>query len=112
MEFLDNVTKGWNDSFAARRVFGEPIEKGGMIIIPVAMIAGGAGGGSGPVPDHDDAESLGAGFGGIARPLGVYVVREDRVEWRPAIDATLLAVAGIALTAVIVRIVGRALRRR
>ena len=30
----------WKDSYTVRRVYGDPIEKDGVIVIPVAMVAG------------------------------------------------------------------------
>ena len=38
------------DSITVKRVFGEPIDKDGITIIPVANVMGGAGGGSGEGP--------------------------------------------------------------
>ena len=95
------------DAMTARRVFGEPIERDGMMLIPVASVMGGAGGGSGRAagrrgdtgegsataeggataegaPTAD--EGSGYGFGMMARPLGVYVVRGEAVTWEPAVD--------------------------
>ena len=36
-----------------------------------------------------------AGFGGMARPAGVYVIRGQEVAWEPSLDVTLIALAGI-----------------
>ena len=57
-------------------------------------------------------EGEGGGFGGMARPAGVYVVRADGVEWQPALDVTMIAMAGIALAALITLTLGVSLRRR
>ena len=40
-----------------------------------------------------------------------YVVRADSVEWQPALDVTVLGLAGIALAALITMTVGGAIRR-
>jgi uncharacterized spore protein YtfJ len=37
-----------NDNLTVARVFGEPIAHGDILVVPVARIRGGAGGGSGP----------------------------------------------------------------
>jgi hypothetical protein len=39
----------------------------------------------------------GGGFGVWARPIGAYVVREGRVEFRPAIDVAALALCATLL---------------
>ena len=53
-------------------------------------------------------EGSGGGFGGVAWPLGVYVVRDGTVRWVPAIDVTRLVLSAGAL----VRALTRARRRR
>jgi len=112
MAFLNGMMERWQETFTVRRVFGEPIERDGLTVIPVAMVAGGGGGGTGPVSAESTAENSGGGFGGMGRPVGAYVVRADSVEWHPALDVTLLGMAGIALTTVIAVIIGRALGSR
>ena len=70
-------------------MFGEPFEKNGVTIIPVATVMGGGGGGEGPVSDEDGGGSgSGGGFGLNARPIGIYVIRGDRVEWEETTDRT------------------------
>jgi uncharacterized spore protein YtfJ len=112
MALLKDVMGSWRDTYTVRRVFGDPIEKDGLTIIPVAMVAGGGGGGNGPADDGDSAANGGAGFGGLARPAGVFVVRTDSVVWHPALDVTLLGMAGMLLAALVALVLGRALRRR
>jgi uncharacterized spore protein YtfJ len=89
-----------------RRVFGEPIEKEGVTIVPVAQVMGGFGaGGPAETPSAEGktgamapAEGtrpappagIGGGFGVMARPAGVYVIREGRVRWVPSVDVTRL----------------------
>ena len=110
---LQDVLDAPRETFNVRRVFGEPIEKGEVTVIPVATVAGGGGGGGGPTDEKTGAETgSGAGFGGMARPAGVYVIRGQEVAWEPSLDVTLIALAGIALGALITLTLGRALRRR
>jgi uncharacterized spore protein YtfJ len=72
-----------------KRVYGDPIEREGLTIVPAADVRGGGGGGS-------DAENNGGGgFGLTARPVGVYVVKDGQVEWEPAVDASRIAVMGL-----------------
>ena len=76
-ELLERV----RESADASHVFGAPIQQGSVTVIPAARIRGGGGGGEGPA-----AKGSGAGFGLIAVPAGAFVVRGDRVRWRPAVD--------------------------
>ena len=111
MALVEDLMKGWHDNFTVRRVFGDPVERGNVTVIPVARIAGGGGGGGAPTEGEGGAENSGGGFGGMARPAGVYVVRADGVEWQPALDVTALGLAGIALAALITMTVGGVIRR-
>jgi uncharacterized spore protein YtfJ len=80
------------DALSVKRVFGEPYEKNGTTIIPVAKIQGGAGGGVG-----EDASGVqkgsGTGFGMNARPVGAFVIRGDEMTW-PAVDVTRIILGG------------------
>lgn len=93
---VDELVRQAQDSITVRRVFSEPHEVGGVTVIEAARVGGGAGGGGG----HDDkgGEGEGGGFGMNARPTGVYVLRDDEVAWRPAVDVNhLVTVAGSVL---------------
>jgi len=112
MALVNKLMDSWKDTYTVRRVFGDPIEKDGVTVIPVAMVAGGGGGGGGTSGVEGEGEGEGGGFGGMARPAGVYVVKADSVQWQPALDITLLGMAGIALTALITLVLWRVLGRR
>ncbi len=71
------------DVLTVRRVFGEPIERDGVTVIPAAKVRGGGGGGSGSGPN---GEGGGGGFGMSATPAGAYVIRNGTVRWEPALD--------------------------
>ncbi|MFZ0158607.1 MAG: hypothetical protein WAL50_06220 [Kineosporiaceae bacterium] len=89
------------DQLSVRRVFGEPIERNGVTVIPVAVALGGGGGGTGP-----DGQGAGGGFGGIARGIGVYAISDGQIRFVPAID--VVALSGIAL--LLTRTLTRAVR--
>lgn len=81
-------------------VFGEPIERGDTTVIPVAKIrTGGGGGGGGGGDDHAGGSGEGGGFGVIAKPVGVYVIRDGTVGWEPSIDVNQV-VSGAFLTVI------------
>jgi uncharacterized spore protein YtfJ len=96
-----------------RRVFGEPIERDGLTVVPAAVVRAGAGGGQGRGPKEggSDGEGVGGGYGFIARPAGVFVIRGDQVEWRPALDLGKVILGG-QLVAVTALLVLRSLLRR
>ncbi len=74
------------------RVFGEPVQRGGVTVVPVASIRYGFGGGSGR---HASGEEGGGGGGGLtARPVGFIELRGGRSRYRPIRDpARLLPLA-------------------
>ncbi|GAB1691604.1 spore germination protein GerW family protein [Krasilnikovia sp. M28-CT-15] len=108
------------DQASAGRVFGEPITTAdGMIVLPVARVGGGGGGGGGTAPAEDGKENGGAGGGFTvsAKPLGVFVIRDRGVSWRPAVDVNKIILGGqlVAVTALLVAravLTARAARRR
>lgn len=77
---VDEFLSGARDAMSARRVFGDPIEQDGAVVIPAAAVSGGGGGGG---DAHDNG---GGGFGLRARPVGAYVIKDGQVGWRPVID--------------------------
>jgi uncharacterized spore protein YtfJ len=92
MEVQEVITQA-KDALTVKRVFGEPYEKNGVTVIPVARIQGGAGGGGGEGPEGQGKGS-GGGFGINARPVGAFLVRGEEVTWRPAVDINRIALGG------------------
>ena len=109
-----------NDALSVKRVFGEPYSDGDATIIPVAKALGGSGmgfgGGSGPhySDSEDGAEGFGGGggFGVRVRPLGVYVIRDGRVDFKPTIDVNRAIIGGQIAVAVVAVAVAWACRGR
>jgi uncharacterized spore protein YtfJ len=95
MEAHEVITEA-RDAISARRVFGKPFTENGVVVVPVAKVAGGGGGGGG------DERSNGAGFGFGMRghPVGAYVIRKDKVRWKPVIDVNALLFRAQALAAI------------
>jgi uncharacterized spore protein YtfJ len=96
-----NVTEMLTDAreaISVKRVYGEPIEREGLTIVPVASVRGGGGGGG-------DAENNGGGgFGLSARPVGVFIVKGDEVEWSPAVDVSRISMMGLLVGIVALRV--------
>ena len=94
-----------NDAMTFRRVYGEPVERDGVVVIPAAAVRGGGGGGGGGGtdgrPDGGHGEGSGAGWGAEARPVGAWVIRDGDARWEPAID-----VSRVILGAQVVAVLG------
>jgi uncharacterized spore protein YtfJ len=112
------------EALSVRRAFGEPIERNGVVVIPVAFVAGGGGGGEGqsapaasgsksePESDEPDAGSRvdsgqemgsGGGFGGVVIPLGIYVIKGEDVRWKPVLQPMRLALSVLGLIRLLVK---------
>ena len=91
---VDEMLQGAQDALAVSRVYGEPIQRNGVTLIPAAEVMGGGGGGG------DEANNGGGGFGVSARPVGMWVIRGDDVQWEPAVDATKVAMRGMLVAIV------------
>jgi uncharacterized spore protein YtfJ len=107
---VEEVLAQARDSMNVTRVFGEPIERDGLTIIPVASISGGGGGGGGQ--GHDDSGGSGVGYGLQSRPLGVYVIKDGKVSWQPSIDVNKVILGGQILAALALFVVGTVLKAR
>ena len=88
------------------RVFGAPIRQDGLTVVPVAKIGGGggAGGGAEPSAGEEDVTGTGGGFGVTAKALGVFVIGDGKVRWRPAVDVNKIILGGqvVAVTGLLV----------
>lgn len=78
------------EAMTVKRVFGDPYEKDGVTVIPVAKVGGGGGGGG----SEEGDKGFGAGYGLSATPAGVYVIRDGQVGWRPAVDVNKIIMGG------------------
>lgn len=90
-------------------VFGQPIERDGVTLIPCCEVAlgMGMGGGSGtnPTPARRDmpgdqttsgsGEGIGAGGGARGRPVAVVVITQGTVRVEPVVDVTKVALAAL-----------------
>jgi hypothetical protein len=102
----EETFRSLRDAVSVRQVFGEPVERDGVTVIPAATVIGGGGGGGGnKEPEGDDAgggeatTGTGMGFAMVGWASGAFEIREGRVEWRPTLDVTriVLAAQGVAL---------------
>jgi hypothetical protein len=111
--------KAAREALSARQVFGQPVERDGVTVIPAATVIGGGGGGGGsggePAEGSAPAEQgsgAGMGFGLVAWTSGAFEIREGRVTWRPAVDVTRIALAALGVALVALRAIAAARKRR
>jgi uncharacterized spore protein YtfJ len=90
-----------------REVSGEPYERDGVTIIPVARVMGAGGGGGGTAPE---GEGSGHGYALKSEPVGVYVIKGDKVSFQPAVNvdkiiggAFVVGMVGIIFTPRIIK---------
>ena len=89
---VQEILEKAQDSVTVKRVYGVPIEKDGLTIIPAASVSGGGGGGGGPADSGG-----GVGYGVRARPVGAFVIKDGEVTWKPALDETRIAMRGMLI---------------
>lgn len=91
---------------SAKLVYGDPVERDGTTIIPIARVQWGFGAGS----LGRGAGERGGGGGGVqARPAGYIELRDGTSRFRPIIDAgSAVALVGVALVGLLI---GVAIRR-
>ena len=65
----------------ARAVFGEPIEKNGRTVIPVAQSMWGSGAGTGE--SEEDGSGAGGGGGAMSKPLGYIEITDQHTAFVP-----------------------------
>jgi len=115
LERVNRAVEQARDAITVRRVYGDPIECDGTVVIPAAAVAGGGGGGGGV--DAQGQTGAGSGFGLHARPVGAFVIRDGDVRWEPAVDrerqlAIAATLVGVGLLTLRSLVRGRRRRRR
>lgn len=83
----------------ARNIYGDPVERDGVTVIPVAQAAYGFGGGSGRgKKEHGEVAGEGSGGGGGAMliPVGYIEIKNGQTRFRPTRDRLALVPAILA----------------
>jgi uncharacterized spore protein YtfJ len=87
-------------------IFGEPVEREGVTVIPVARARFGFGGGGGSGSREGDEGSGGGGGGGVAvSPVGYVELHEGTAEFKRILTATdvLALVAAVSMAAITIK---------
>lgn len=113
IERISEMVSKARDAMTVRRVYGDPVEHDGTVVIPAAAVSGGGGGGGGV--DTQGQTGAGTGFGLHARPVGAFVIRDGNVRWEPVVDPMgrlMVTTAAVTTGLIIVRSMIRRRRRR
>jgi uncharacterized spore protein YtfJ len=89
---FEKLARKLGDSARAAAVFGEPVERQGLTVIPVARARWGVGGGGGGGRRHGgEGRGLGGGGGATVTPVGYIEIRSGGARFRPVIDLKVIA---------------------
>ncbi len=101
-ELLKRIGQTVGDKAKASTVFGEPVERADITVIPVAKARFGFGGGGG---GGEEGSGGGGGGGAVISPVGYIELSERTAQFRRISSPTdvLALVAAAALTAVAVK---------
>lgn len=80
----------------AAHIFGEPVERDGVTVIPVATARWGLGGGGGKRGLAGRHEGMGGGGGVIVQPAGYIEIKGSETRYRPILDPKLVIGAAVA----------------
>jgi uncharacterized spore protein YtfJ len=102
-ELLQRIGEVVGDKVQTATVFGEPVVREGITVIPVARARFGFGGGGGAGAHGGDEGSGGGGGGGaLVSPVGYIEIRDRAVRFRRILGPTdVLALAVAASLAVL-----------
>ena len=115
--FVERMAELVGGKASVRAVFGDPIERDGITVIPVARVRWGFGGGAGRGPVVEDGLSgsgTGGGGGVTADPVGYLEIGPDGVEFKPIVSAMpspgFMLASGLT-AAIVLRGIARVFRR-
>ncbi|HKA26736.1 MAG TPA: spore germination protein GerW family protein [Gaiellaceae bacterium] len=102
-DLLEQIGQTVGERAQASAIFGQPVERGAVTVVPVAKARFGFGGGGGG-GSHEERQGFGRGGGGgvAVTPIGYIEVRDDGSGFkRISTSRDLLALAAAASIALI-----------
>jgi uncharacterized spore protein YtfJ len=104
-DLLERIGHSVGDRAQVSTIFGEPVERAGVTVIPVAKVRFGFGGGGGSGSGDEEGSGGGGGGGGMVSPVGYIEVRDDGAEFNRITSPTdlLPVVAAASLAALALR---------
>lgn len=110
--FVERIAESLGGAANAERIYGQPVERDGLTIIPVAKARYGFGGGGGKKAGE---EGSGGGGGMVLTPVGYIEIKQGESRFRSIRDpqnvVKIVAVGG-AVALLTVRSVMKMLRKR
>lgn len=113
---LDRLAERLGAKASVQAVFGEPITKGGVTVVPVARVRWGFGGGGGSADGGTNGPASGSGGGGgvVADPIGYLEIGPGGATFRPILQpypspafVLVAAIGGAIILRALARLVGR-----
>lgn len=126
-DIVKEVTEKIQKNSNAKAVFGEPVEKGDVLIIPVARMTlwGGGGGGFGELShavkekkekNKDEGGGMGMGIRAKTEPAGYIEVRPEGAQFVEIFEQKRIIFAGIGLGAFAIyslsRLIGKWIKKK
>lgn len=114
--FLEWLAERIGARASVTAVFGEPIERGDITVIPVARVRWGFGGGEGQGGEAagPTGSGLGGGGGAAGDPVGYIEIGPAGAAFRPIVSpypSPLFLIASGITAALVLRALGRLIRR-
>ena len=108
--FFEALAEKLGAAARAAHIFGEPVERDGVTVIPVATARWGLGGGGGKRGLAGRQEGMGGGGGVIVQPAGYIEIKGGETRYRPIVDPKVVIGAVMAGGFLLLKLVKR-LRR-
>jgi uncharacterized spore protein YtfJ len=109
-DLLEQIGQTVGQGAKVSAIFGEPVQREGLTVIPVAKTRFGFGGGGGSGSREGDEGSGGGGGGGVyVNPVGYIEVRDTSAEFKrisTPIDLLALAAAASIAAVTLKRLLG------
>jgi uncharacterized spore protein YtfJ len=103
-DLLQRISQSVGDNAKVSAVFGEPVEREGITLIPVARARFGFGGGGGTGARESEGSGGGGGGGASVSPVGYIEVHDDTAQFKripnPVDVLALVAAASLVALAV------------
>jgi uncharacterized spore protein YtfJ len=98
-EILERLAAKLGSQASVSAVFGDPVDREGITIIPVARVGFGYGGGGGNGRRHSEIAQSGGGGGGVslAAPAGYIKIQDGNAQFTPIRDPLVAVVLPLAM---------------
>ncbi|HSD79303.1 MAG TPA: spore germination protein GerW family protein [Solirubrobacteraceae bacterium] len=99
-ELLGGMAERIGARLEAATVFGTPVERDGVTVVPVAAgrFGFGAGSGSGTGREGEgEGEGVGGGGGGAVKAIGYIELRDGKSRFVPVVDPARMMIIGCAM---------------